>query len=181
MNGLQSLASAALNLFREFVPGNPDVARFWLENGAAALSLLIILGLLLRFFGSENARPGLLLLSAVLGVALLVAGPASIEIYALPTVAPSVLSAVDAVSQWTAARTAQTPWPARTALLATGLILSLLFVVVPLTRWTFRVPGFLALLAWLAALATAGTASAVVRKNLPTPPPAASAQTLPKP
>jgi hypothetical protein len=88
---------------------------------------------------------------------------------------------VDAVSQWTAARTAQTPWPARTALLATGLILSLLFVVVPLTRWTFRVPGFLALLAWLAALATAGTASAVVRKNLPNPLPPASAPTLPKP
>ncbi len=80
MNGIQSLASAALNLFREFVPGNPDVARFWLENGAATLSLLVVLGLLLRFFGSENARPGLLLLSGILGIALLAAGPSAIEI-----------------------------------------------------------------------------------------------------
>jgi ABC-type Fe3+-siderophore transport system permease subunit len=102
MNGIQSLASAALNLFREFVPGNPDVARFWLENGAATLSLLVVLGLLLRFFGSENARPGLLLLSGILGIALLAAGPSAIEIYALPNTSPSALAAVDTASQWTA-------------------------------------------------------------------------------
>ncbi|NCX47740.1 MAG: hypothetical protein EBW82_03845 [Verrucomicrobia bacterium] len=56
VHGLLSLASVALNLFREFVPGHPDAARFWLEIGAGSLSLLVVLGLLLRFFGSENAR-----------------------------------------------------------------------------------------------------------------------------
>jgi len=180
MNGIQSLASAALNLFREFVPGNPDVARFWLENGAATLSFLVVIGLLLRFFGSENARPGLLLLSGILGIALLAAGPSAIEIYALPNTSPSALAAVDTVSQWTASRIAQNPWPARTTLLAIGFIFSLLFVVVPLTRLTFRVPGFLALLAWLPALATAGTVSAVVHKNLPSAPPPTTSPLTPK-
>jgi hypothetical protein len=47
------------------------------------------------------------------------------------------------------------------------MILSLLLLVVPLTRLTFRVPGFLALIAWLAALASAGTISAVIRTHLP--------------
>jgi len=32
---------------------------------------------------------------------------------------------------------------------------------------TFKVPGFLALVAWLAALATAWTIPAVIRKGLP--------------
>ena len=92
MHGLLSLASVALNLFREFIPGHPDAARFWLEIGAGSLSLLIVLGLLLRFFGSENARPALLTLGATLGLLLLAAGPAAVELYFLPTLSPSSLA-----------------------------------------------------------------------------------------
>ncbi|NBS13648.1 MAG: hypothetical protein EBT57_02360 [Verrucomicrobia bacterium] len=167
MNGLQTLASAALNLFREFVPGDPDAARFWLEMGGGALALWIVLGILLRFFGSENARPGLLLFSGTLGLALLAAGPAAVEVYGLPSTPTSALSLVETTSQWAANRAHVSPWPARTVLLAGGMIFSLFLLVVPLTRLTFRVPGFLALIAWLAALASAGTASAVIRTHLP--------------
>jgi hypothetical protein len=39
--------------------------------------------------------------------------------------------------------------------------------VVPLTKWTFRVPTFLSLLAWLAALTTASTISSLLRTKLP--------------
>lgn len=166
VNGLQSLASTALNLFREFVPGNPDAARFWLEAGSAALSLLVVLTLLLRFFGSENSRPGLVLVAGIFGILLLAAGAAAVELYALPSLPPPVLAAVDSVSAWTAARLGQSAWPARTVLLTLGLAGSLLLVVSPLTRMTFKVPGFLALVAWLAALATALTVSAVIRTSL---------------
>lgn len=168
MNGLQSLASAALNLFREFVPGDPDAARFWLQMGGGILALWLVLGILLRFFGSENARPGLLAITAALGLALLAAGPAAVEIYGLPSTPPSVLSVVETTAQWAAHRAHVNPWPARSVLLAGGMALSLLFLVVPLTRLTFRVPGFLALIAWLAAIASAGTASALIRSHLPT-------------
>lgn len=167
MNGLQSLASAALNLFREFVPGDPDAARFWLQIGGGALALWIVLGLLLRFFGSDNARPGLLFLISSLGLALLAAGPAAVEIYGLPSAPPVVLSVVENTTQWATIRTHQNPWPARTVLLAGGMVLSLFILVVPLTRLSFRVPGFLALIAWLAALASAGTVAAVIRTHLP--------------
>ena len=167
MNGLQTLASAALNLFREFVPGDPDAARFWLQLGGGALALWIVLGILLRFFGSDNARPGLLFLTGTLGLALLAAGPAAVEIYGLPSAPPSVLSLVDSTTQWVANHLHRNAWPARSSLLAGGMILSLLLLVVPLTRLTFRVPGFLALIAWLAALASAGTISAVIRTHLP--------------
>ena len=167
VNGLQSLASTALNLFREFVPGNPDAARFWLETGSAALSLLLVLGFLLRFFGSENSRPGLVLLAGGLGVLLLAGGAAAMELYALPVLSPAVLGIVDSVSGWAAARFQQPAWPARTVLLGLGLAGSLLFLVSPLTRMTFKVPGFLALVAWLAALATAFTVPAVIRTSLP--------------
>lgn len=167
MNGLQTLASAALNLFREFIPGDPDAARFWLQIGGGILVLLMVLGLLLRFFGSDNARPGLLFLTAALGLALLAAGPAAVEIYGLPSTPPSVLSIVDHTTQWAANHVHRNAWPARSVLLAGGMVLSLLLLVVPLTRLTFRVPGFLALIAWLAALASAGTISAVIRTHLP--------------
>lgn len=169
MNGLQSLASTALNLFREFVPGNPDAARFWLETGSAALSLLVVLALLLRFFGSENSRPGLVFVAGVCGVLFLAAGAAAMELYVLPVLSPTVMGFVDSVSGWAAAHLQQPAWPARTVLLALGLAGSLLLLVSPLTRMTFKVPGFLALVAWLAALATAGTVSAVVRNSLPAP------------
>ena len=167
MNGLQSIASTALNLFREFVPGNPDAARFWLETGSAALSLLIVLGLLLKFFGSENSRPGLVLVAGTVGVLLLAAGAAAVELYALPSLPSSVTSIVDSVSALAAGKLQQPAWPARTVLLATGLVASLLLVVSPLTRMTFKVPGFLALVAWLAALATAFTVPAFIRLHVP--------------
>jgi len=167
VNGLQTLASAALNLFREFGPGDPDAARFWLQMGGGAIALWIVLGVLLRFFGSENARPGLLFLTGGLGLALLAAGPAAVEVYALPSAPPAVLSLVETAGQWAGHRAQTSPWPARTTLLAAGMIGSLLLLVVPLTRLTFRVPGFLALIAWLAALASAGTASALIRTHLP--------------
>ena len=167
MNGLQSLASTALNLFREFVPGNPDAARFWLETGSGLLSLLVVLTFLLRFFGSENSRPGLVLVAAVLGILLLAAGAAAVELYALPVLPPAVLGAVESASAWAAARFQHEAWPARTVLLGAGLATSLLFLVSPLTRMTFKVPGFLALVAWLAALATAWTVPAVIRTGLP--------------
>lgn len=167
MNGLQTLASAALNLFREFVPGDPDAARFWLQIGGGALALWIVLGILLRFFGSENARPGLLFLMGTLGLALLAAGPAAVEVYGLPSAPPSALSLVENAGQWAANRAQANAWPARTTLLAGGMVGSLFLLVVPLTRLTFRVPGFLALIAWLAALASAGTASALIRNHLP--------------
>ena len=166
MNGLQSLASTALNLFREFIPGNPDAARFWLETGSAALSLLLVLGLLLRFFGSENSRPGLVFVAGVFGALLLAAGAAAVELYALPTLPAPVMTAVDTISYWAAAKVQQPAWPARTTLLALGLAGSLLLLVSPLTRLTFKVPGFLALVAWLAALATAWTVPAVIRTSL---------------
>ena len=166
MNGLQSLASTALNLFREFVPGNPDAARFWLEIGSAALSLLLVLTLLLRFFGSENSRPGLVLVAGILGVLLLAGGAAAVELYALPTLPAPALSAVDSVSAYAAAKFQQPAWPARTVLLGLGLLGSLLLLVSPLTRMTFKVPGFLALVAWLAALAIAFTVPAVIRTSL---------------
>jgi len=177
VNGLQSLASTALNLFREFVPGNPDAARFWLETGSAALALLVVLSLLLRFFGSENSRPALVFLAGAFGVLLLAAGAAAMELYALPVLPPAVLGAVDSLSGWVAARFQHPAWPARTVLLTLGLAGSLLFLVSPLTRMTFKVPGFLALVAWLAALATAFTVPAVIRTSLsqkieiPSPPP----------
>ena len=166
MNGLQSLASTALNLFREFIPGNPDIARFWLEVGAAAVSLLVVLTLLLRFFGSENSRPGLVVVAGVLGILLLAGGAAAVELYALPTLPSPVMTAVDSVSAYAAGKFQQPAWPARSVLLALGLAGSLLFLVSPLTRMTFKVPGFLALVAWLAALATAWTVSAVIRTGL---------------
>jgi hypothetical protein len=166
VNGLQSLASTALNLFREFVPGDPDAARFWLETGSAALSLLVVLGLLLRFFGSENSRPGLVLVAGVVGVLLLAGGAAAMELYALPTLPAPVLAAVDTVSAYAAAKFQHSAWPARTVLLGLGLVGSLLLLVSPLTRMTFKVPGFLALVAWLAALATAFTVPAVIRTSL---------------
>ena len=166
MNGLQSLASTALNLFREFVPGNPDAVSFWLEIGAASLSLILVLTFLLRFFGSENSQPGLVLLAATCGILLLAAGAAAVELYALPTLPAPALAAVDSISTFAAAKFHQTAWPARTVLLALGLAASLLLVVSPLTRMTFKVPGFLALVAWLAALATAWTVPAVLRPYL---------------
>ena len=166
MNGLPTLVSTALNLFREFIPGNPDAARFWLEIGSAALSLLLVLALLLRFFGSENSRPGLVLVAGVLGVLLLAGGAAAVELYALPTLPASVLAAVDSLSAYAAAKFQQPAWPARTVLLGLGLVGSLLLLVSPLTRLTFKVPGFLALVAWLAALATAFTVPAVIRTSL---------------
>ena len=98
---------------------------------------------------------------------LVAAGPAAVETYGLPSTPPAVLSVVETVSQWAAHRAHLEPWPARSVLLAGGMGLSLLFLVVPLTRLTFRVPGFLALIAWLAALAIAGTASALIRSHLP--------------
>lgn len=167
MNGLQSLASTALNLFREFVPGNPDAARFWLEAGSAAVSFLAVLGLLLRFFGSENSRPGLVLVAGVMGVLLLTGGAAAMELYALPALPAPVLTAVDSVSAYAAGKFHQPTWPARTVLLGLGLVASLLFLVSPLTRMTFKVPGFLALVAWLAALATAFTVPAFIRLHVP--------------
>jgi len=167
VNGLQSLASTALNLFREFVPGNPDAARFWLEAGSAALSLLVVLGLLLRFFGSENSRPGLVLVAGVMGVLLLAGGAAAMELYALPTLPAPVLTAVDSVAAYAAGKLQQPAWPARTVLLGLGLVASLLLLVSPLTRMTFKVPGFLALVAWLAALATAFTVPAFIRLHVP--------------
>lgn len=167
MNGLQSLASTALNLFREFVPGNPDAARFWLETGSAALSLLIVLGLLLRFFGSENSRPGLVLVAGVMGVLLLAGGAAAMELYALPTLPAPVLTAVDTISAYTAGKFQLPAWPARTVILGLGLVGSLVLLVSPLTRMTFKVPGFLALVAWLAALATAFTVPAFIRLHVP--------------
>lgn len=166
MNGLQSLASTALNLFREFVPGNPDAARFWLETGSGTLSLLVVLALLLRFFGSENSGPGLILVAGSLGLLLLAGGAAAVELYALPALPPAVLGMVDTLSGWVAAKFAHTAWPARNVLLGAGLAASLLFLVSPLTRMTFKVPGFLALVAWLAALATAWTIPAVIRTSL---------------
>ena len=166
VNGLQSLASTALNLFREFVPGNPDAARFWLETGSAAFSLLVVLGLLLRFFGSENSRPGLVLVAGVLGVLLLAGGAATVELYALPALPASVTSVVDSISSLAAEKLHQPAWPARTVLLAAGLATSLLIVVSPLTRMTFKVPGFLALVAWLAALTTAFTVPDFIRTSL---------------
>jgi hypothetical protein len=166
VNGLQSLASTALNLFREFVPGNPDAARFWLEISSAALALLVVLSLLLRFFGSENSRPGLVLVAGIFGILVLAAGAAAMELYALPVLPPGVLGAVDSLSGWVAARFQHSAWPARTVLLSLGLSASLLFVVSPLTRMTFKVPGFLALVAWLAALVTAFTVPAVIRTGL---------------
>lgn len=168
MNGLQSLASTALNLFREFIPGNPDAARFWLETGSAALSLLLVLGLLLRFFGSENSRPGLVLVAGILGILLLAGGAAAVELYALPVLPPAALGIVDGISAWVAAKFQHSAWPARTVLLTTGIGASLLFLVSPLTRMTFKVPGFLALVAWLAALTTAWTVPAVIRTSLAT-------------
>lgn len=168
MHGLQSLASTALNLFREFIPGNPDAARFWLETGSGALSLLVVLGLLLRFFGSENSRPGLVLVAGILGLLLLAGGAAAVELYALPALPPSAMGIVDATSAWVAAKCGHAPWPARTVLLGVGLAASLLFLVSPLTRMTFKVPGFLALVAWLAALATAWTIPAAIRTSLST-------------
>lgn len=176
MNGLQTLASAGLNLFREFVPGDPDAARFWLQIGGGALILWIVLGLLLRFFGSDNARPGLLFLTTTLGLALLLAGPAAVEVYALPSAPSFVLSGVQTATEWMAKRCHFNAWPARSVLLAAGVVCSLVFLVVPLTRLTFRVPGFLALIAWLAALGSAGTTSAVIRAHLPS---SAHAQPLP--
>lgn len=167
MNGLQSLASAALNLFREFVPGNPDAARFWLETGSAALSLLLVLGFLLRFFGSENSRPGLVLTAGILGVLLLAAGAAAVELYALPVLPSPVSGILESVSVWVAGHFHHPAWPVRTILLVSGLAASLLFLVAPLTRMTFKVPGFLALVAWLAALATAWTVPAVLRRGIP--------------
>jgi len=167
VQGLLSLASVALNLFREFVPGHPDAARFWLEIGSGALSLIIVLGILLRFFGSENAKPALLCVGVTLGLLLLAAGPAAVELYLLPSIPSPTLAGVDSLSQWIAQRVHHTPWPGRTTLLSAGLLLSLLFVVVPLTKWTFRVPTFLSLLAWLAALTTAGTIFSLVRVKLP--------------
>lgn len=166
VNGLQSLASTALNLFREFIPGNPDAARFWLETGSAALSLLLVLGLLLRFFGSENSRPGLVLVAGILGILLLAGGAAAVELYALPVLPPAALGIVDGISAWVAAKFQHSAWPARTVLLTTGIGASLLFLVSPLTRMTFKVPGFLALVAWLAALTTAWTVPAVIRTSL---------------
>jgi len=166
VNGLPSLVSTALNLFREFIPGTPDAARFWLEAGSAALALLVVLSLLLRFFGSENSRPALVLLAGTLGVLLLAAGAAAVELYILPVLPPAVLGAVDSLSGWVAARCHRPAWPARTVLLALGLAGSLLFLVSPLTRLTFKVPGFLALVAWLAALTTAWTVPAVLRTSL---------------
>ncbi len=167
MHGLLSLASVALNLFREFVPGHPDAAHFWLEIGAGSLSLLVVLGILLRFFGSENARPALLVFGTTLGLLLLAAGPAAVELYLLPSISAPTLAGVDTLSQWIAQRAHHSPWPARTTLLSIGLLFSLLFVVVPLTKWTFRVPTFLSLLAWLVALTTAGTISSLIRVKLP--------------
>ena len=167
VHGLLSLASVALNLFREFVPGHPDAARFWLEIGAGSISLLVVLGLLLRFFGSENAHPGLLTVGATLGLLLLAAGPAAVELYLIPSVPASTLAYIDTFSNWVGQRIHQPPWPARTALLSLGLVLSLMFVVIPLTKWTFRVPHFLSLLAWLVALTTAGTISSLIRVKLP--------------
>jgi len=166
VNGLPSLASTALNLFREFIPGNQDAARFWLEVGSTALSLLLVLGLLLRFFGSENSRPGLVFAAGVFGVLLLAAGAVAVELYVLPPLPSPVLNAVDSVSSWAAGKIQQPAWPARTTLLALGLAGSLLLLVSPLTRMTFKVPGFLALVAWLAALAAAWTVSAVIRTSL---------------
>ena len=177
MNGLQSLASTALNLFREFVPGNPDAARFWLETGSGLLSLLVVLTLLLRFFGSENSRLGLVLVATVFGILLLAAGAAAVELYALPVLPPAVVAAVDSVSAWAAARFQHEAWAARTVLLGAGLAASLLFLVSPLTRMTFKVPGFLALVAWLAALATAWTVPAVLRTGLPSKAPLQEAET----
>ena len=167
MNGLQSLASTALNLFREFVPGNPDAARFWLEVGSAALALWMVLIVLLRFFGSENSRPGLVLVAGLLGILLLAAGAAAVELYVLPALPPAVMTAVDSISGYAAQKFQHPAWPARTVLLSLGLGGSLLLVVSPLTRMTFKVPGFLALVAWLAALATAWTVPAVIRTGLP--------------
>jgi hypothetical protein len=172
VHGLLSLASVALNLFREFVPGHPDAAHFWLEIGAGSLSLIVVLGILLRFFGSENARPALLVFGTTLGLLLLAAGPAAVELYLLPSISAPTFAGVDTLSQWIAQRAHHSPWPARTTLLSIGLLLSLLFVVVPLTKWTFRVPTFLSLLAWLVALTTAGTVSSVLRLKLPASPPA---------
>lgn len=176
MNGLQSLASTALNLFREFVPGNPDAARFWLETGSGVLSLLVVLGLLLRFFGSENSRPGLVLVAGILGLLLLAGGAAAVELYALPALPPTATGIVDAVSAWVAAKFGHAAWPARAVLLSAGLTVSLLFLVSPLTRMTFKVPGFLALVAWLAALATAWTIPAAIRTSLSSKPPIQSAE-----
>ncbi len=167
MHSLLSLASVALNLIREFIPGHPDAARFWLEIGAGSLSLLLVLGLLLRFFGSENARPGLLTVGATFGLLLLAAGPAALELYLIPSIPPATLAQIDSLSNWVGQRFHHPPWPARTALLSLGLALSLLLVVIPLTKWTFRVPHFLSLLAWLAALITAGTVSSLLREKIP--------------
>ena len=170
MTVLPPLPTTALHLFHEFVPVSPDAARFWLEVGAGALSLLIVLSLLLRFFGSENARPGLLVLGTALGIALLTAAPTVMELYLLPFIPTPILAGVDNLSQWVAQWAHQSPWPARTALLSFGLLLSLLLGVVPLTKWTFRVPAFLALIAWLAGLTAAVSVASLIRTQLPTPP-----------
>jgi hypothetical protein len=80
------------------------------------------------------------------------------------------------VSAWVAAKFGHEAWPARTVLLSAGLTISLLFLVSPLTRMTFKVPGFLALVAWLAALATAWTIPAAIRTSLSSKPPIQSAE-----
>ena len=170
VTALPPLPTTALHLFQEFVPVSPDAARFWLEVGAGALSLLVVLSLLLRFFGSENARPGLLVFGAALGMALLAAAPAAMELYLLPFIPTPTLAGVDNLSQWVAQWAHHSPWPARTALLAFSLLLSLLLGVVPLTKWTFRVPAFLALIAWLAGLTAAASAVSLIRTQLPAPP-----------
>ena len=170
MTALPPLPTTALHLFQEFVSVSPDAARFWLEAGAGALSLLIVLSLLLRFFGSENARPGLLVLGAAIGIALLAAGPSAIELYLLPLIPTPTLASVDNLSQWVAQWAHHSPWPARTVLLSFGLLLSLLLGVIPLTKWTFRVPAFLALIAWLAGLTAAASVVTLIRTQLPAPP-----------
>jgi hypothetical protein len=115
------------------------------------------------------------LVAGIFGILLLAAGAAAMELYALPVLPPGVLRAVDSLSAWVAARFQHAAWPARTVLLGLGLAGSLLFLVSPLTRMTFKVPGFLALVAWLAALATAFTVPAIIRTSLSskteTPPP----------
>jgi len=104
--------------------------------------------------------------ASIFGILLLAAGAAAVELYALPALPPAVLAGVDSISVWTATRFGQSAWPARTVLLTLGLAGSLLLVISPLTRMTFKVPGFLALVAWLAALATAFTVSAAIRTSI---------------
>ena len=170
MTALPLLPATALNLFQEFVPLSLGAAHFWLEVVAGVLSILIALSFLLRFFGSENARPGLLVLGAAIGIALLAAAPTVMELYLLPFIPTPILTGVDNLSQWVAQWAHHSPWPARTALLSFSLLLSMLFVVVPLTKWTFRVPAFLALIAWLAGLTAAASVVTLIRTQLPAPP-----------